>query len=196
MPLNAFAQFLTGNFPIFLRIELELLFAISFSIALFNSMPIPGFDGDRMIKELLGWRIGEEFKGKKKKRDKFLYEEGELSYGLSEYRVEDIESVEIILFEKSMFKYEEKSHILLGKENYELKDKIGDGFKSTLSLKLPDTQKIPKKSIIKVEYNYVPDIKKPQKKKILNTIRLITLGLVAANFILSYIKYGALIFWV
>ena len=57
-----------------------------------------------MIKEILNWRIGEEYKGKRKKRDKLLYEEGEFDYGLSEYRVEDIESVEIIIYDKSKFK--------------------------------------------------------------------------------------------
>jgi membrane-associated protease RseP (regulator of RpoE activity) len=200
MPLNDFAKFLTGNFPVFVLLEFIWLFMISLSIALFNSMPLPIFDGDRMLKEVVNWRIGEEYKGKRKKIDKFLFEKDETNYGLSEYRVEDIESVKIIIEPNlKVFKVRnqsiEKSEIKLSNDNYELIDNIGDGFTSTLSLKLPSTQKIPKKSIIRVKYNYIPDIKKQQKKKFLNIIRYITLFIVLGNFVLSYVKFGALIFW-
>ncbi|MHA1291618.1 MAG: site-2 protease family protein [Promethearchaeota archaeon] len=194
MPKNAIGSFLKGDFPMFLIIELYFLWVIAISITLFNMLPLPIFDGDRIMKEIIEWRVGEEYKTTKKKKDKFLYKKDEKDYGLSEYRVNKIETVNIILQEKQ--KGVEQSKILLGKKNYELIDKIGDGFKSTLSLKLPKQTKLKEDSIIEVTFEYWYDEKRRLKKKILNTIRVITLIIVLGNFLLSYIKFGAVTFWI
>ncbi|MFW9951002.1 MAG: site-2 protease family protein, partial [Candidatus Thorarchaeota archaeon] len=55
MHKNDFAKFFTSNWPDFWFKETLWLFIISFSIAIFNMLPLPIFDGDRLIKELINW---------------------------------------------------------------------------------------------------------------------------------------------
>jgi len=194
IPLNFIGQILSGNFPLFLFRELFWLFLLSLSIAIFNMLPLPIFDGDRMLKELVEWRIGEEYKEKKKKTEKFLYDEDEKFYGLSEFRVEKIDSIKIMLRDKIGRGYVEKSEILLGEENYDLIDKIGDGYTSTVSFKFSKQSDQLKNSIIKINYEYWYDSKRPQKKKILNIVRYTTLVLLLGNIILSFLRFGVDIF--
>ncbi len=194
IPINSIGQFFTGNFPIFLFRELLWLFLLSLSIAIFNMLPLPVFDGDRMVKEVIEWRIGEEYKEKKKKTDKFLFDENEKYYGLSEYRVEKIDSIKMTLRDKIGRKYVEKSEILIGEDNFELIDKIGDNYKSTVSLNFSKQNKELKDSIIKINYEYWYDSKRPQKKKILNIIRYTTLAILVGNISLSFIMFGVDIF--
>jgi len=195
IPLNSIGKFFTGNWPVFLLRELIWLFIIAFSVTILNMLPLPVFDGDRMLKEVINWRIGEDFKEIKQKKDRFLFEEGEKEYGLSEFRVKEVDSIKIILQERKIKGMGERSEIILSQNNYELIDKIGDGFKSTISFKFSEQTKLDKNSIIEVNYKYLHDDKKELKKKILNTIRFITLFIFLGNFILSYIKFGTILFW-
>ena len=189
---NIIAKILGGNFPDFLLRELIWFLIIAFSVTLFNMLPLPIFDGDRMMKEMVNWGIGEEYKSKKKKRDKFIYKKEEKFYGLSEYRVEKIDSIKIYMQNQSRI---EQSKIILGENNYDLIDKIGDGYKSTVSFDLPEQTELRENSIIEVSYEYWHDEKKKLKKTILNTIRFLTLFIVLGNFILSYIQLGSVAFW-
>ncbi|MFX0188958.1 MAG: site-2 protease family protein [Candidatus Hodarchaeota archaeon] len=190
---NIIAKILGGNFPDFLIREIIWFWIIAFSVTLFNMLPLPIFDGDRMVKEMVNWGVGEEYKSKKEKKDKFIYKKEEKFYGLSEYRVDKIDSIEILMQNQS--KIEEQSKILLGKKNYNLIDKIGDGYKSTVSFDFPDQTELRENSIIKVSYQYWHDEKKRLKKNILNTIRFITLFIVLGNFLLSYLQLGNVAFW-
>ncbi|MFW9898188.1 MAG: site-2 protease family protein [Candidatus Thorarchaeota archaeon] len=190
---NIIAKILGGNFPDFLIMEIIWFWIIAFSVTLFNMLPLPVFDGDRMVKEMVNWGVGEEYKSKKEKKDKFIYKKEEKFYGLSEYRVDKIDSVKI--FMQNQPKIEEQSKILLGKKNYDLIDKIGDGYKSTVSFDFPDQTELRENSIIEVSYEYWHDEKKQLKKNILNTIRFITLFIVLGNFLLSYLQLGNVAFW-
>ncbi|MHA1150035.1 MAG: site-2 protease family protein [Promethearchaeota archaeon] len=195
MPKNEVGSLLTGELPTFILIELIWLWVIAFSVTLFNMLPLPIFDGDRIVKELINWGVGEEYNEKRKKKDRFLYKKSETDYGLTEYRVEKVDSVKIIIEDKANPR--ENSEILLDEKYYTLKDILGDGFKSTLSFNLPEQSTIKDSSIFEVFYEYWYDSKKPKKKKILNSIRLITLFIVLANFILSFIVLGYITtFWV
>ncbi|MFX1448159.1 MAG: site-2 protease family protein, partial [Promethearchaeota archaeon] len=127
MHKNDFAKFFTSNWPVFWLRELLWLFTISFSITLFNMMPLPIFDGDRFLNELANWIFGENYKSKKKKKDRLIYKGTDTECKLTEYRVENVESVKILL--KDAQRGEPNSEIILGKDTYELIDKIGDGFK-------------------------------------------------------------------
>ncbi|MFX1322562.1 MAG: site-2 protease family protein [Promethearchaeota archaeon] len=191
---NGVAKFFTSFFPEFLLREIAWLFIIAFSITLFNNLPLPIFDGDRMVKELLNWGIGEDYKIIKKKKDKYQFTPDANEYDLSEYRVENVNSVKISIQDPSNIK--ESSEILLSEDNYNLIDKFGDGFKETLILDLPEQSKLDKNSIIEVSYEYWHDRKKPLKRSILNIIRLFTLIIVAGNLILSIVKFGSLTFWI
>jgi membrane-associated protease RseP (regulator of RpoE activity) len=190
---NIIAKILGGNFPDFLIREIIWFLIIAFSVTLFNMLPLPVFDGDRMVKEMVNWGVGEEYKSKKEKKDKFVYKKEEKFYGLSEYRVDKIDSIKI--FMQNQPKIEEQSKILLGKKNYDLIDKIGDGYKSTVSFDFPDQTELRENSIIEVSYEYWHDEKKQLKKNILNTIRFITLFIVLGNFLLSYLQLGNVAFW-
>ena len=193
-PLNDLAKLFTSNWPDFLLREIFWLFVIAFSITLFNMLPLPIFDGDRIVKELVNWGIGEDFKALKKKIDKSIYKKGEEEITLSEYRVEEVDYVKFVL--RDQLKVGDRSDILLAKEKYQLIDKIGDGFKDSISLNLPEKTRLEDGSMIEVSYNYWYDEKRKIKKKILNTIRFITLFILLGNFILSFIKFGGLFFWI
>ncbi|MFX0057279.1 MAG: site-2 protease family protein [Candidatus Hodarchaeota archaeon] len=194
MHKNDFAKFFTANWPEFWLRELLWLFVISFSITLFNTTAIPIFDGDRNVKELINWIFGENYQSKKKKKDKFLYKEENTDCALSELRVESIDSIKILL--KGNSNEEGASNIILGESNYKLIDKIGDGFKDTVSIKLPDNTNINENTLFEISYNYWYDNKKKIKNVILYSIRAITLIIIALNFILSFVKFGFDIFWI
>ena len=194
MHKNDFAKFFTSNWPDFWFRELLWLFTISFSITLFNMMPLPIFDGDRFLKELVNWIFGEDYKSKRKKKDRLIYKGIDTECKLTEYRVENIESVKILL--KDAQKGDPNSEILLGKDNYELIDKIGDGFKDTVLVTLPETTKLKKKSVFEISYEYLHDDKRKIKSIVINTIRIIAFSLIIGNFILSFMNFGFNLFWI
>ena len=188
MHKNDFAKFFTSNWPDFLIKELLWLFVISFSLTLFNMMPLPIFDGDRFIKELIDWMFGEDYKSKKKKTDRLVYKGTDTDCKLTEYRVENVEYVKILLKEDN--KTDQNSEVLLGKENYELVDSIGDGYKDTVSVKLSETTKLKKNSVFEVSFEYWYDDKRKIKRIVLNAIRVVALGLILGNFVLSFSIFG------
>jgi len=188
MHKNDFAKFFTTNWPDFLIKELIWLFIISFSITLFNMMPLPIFDGDRFLKELIDWIFGEDYKSKKKKTDRLIYKGTDTECKLTEYRVENVEYVKILLKEDN--KSNQNSEVLLGKDNYELVDSIGDGYKDTVSVKLPDTTKLKNNSVFEVSFEYLYDEKRKIKRIVLNAVRVVALGLILGNFVLSFSIFG------
>ncbi len=189
---NDIAKFFTSFFPDFILRELSWLFLIAFSITLFNMLPLPIFDGDRLVKELINWGVGEDFKSIRKKKDIFLLKDEEKSYELSEYRVQKISSIKIILEEES--KYINSSNIILAEEKYELVDKIGDGFKDSVILNLPEQTKLTEGTKLEISYDYWYDEKRKVKKTILNSLRAVTLFIIAGNLILSITKFGRFFF--
>ncbi|MFX0073504.1 MAG: site-2 protease family protein [Candidatus Hermodarchaeota archaeon] len=198
MPKNEIGEFFGGDLPDFIIRELLWLWIIAFSVTIFNMLPLPIFDGDRIVKELVNWKVGEEYIKTKKKSDKIVFKKEEKDYGLSEYRVEKIDSVKIIMEEPSTtgINIKNQSEIIVNEDKYSLIDKIGDGFKSTISFNFPEEVTIKEDSIIHVSYEYWYDEKKPKKKMILNAVRIITLFVVLANFILSFVLLGVVTFWI
>jgi membrane-associated protease RseP (regulator of RpoE activity) len=194
MHKNDFAKFFTNLWPEFWLRELVWLFIIAFSVTLFNMLPLPVFDGDRIVKELLNWGFGEDYKKTKKKVDKIKFKKDEKVLNLSEYRVDKINYVKILMGdEKTDLKRDE---ILLAEDKYNLIDKIGAGFKDSLSLDLPEQAEITEDSLIEVSYEHWYDEKRKIKSTILNTLRYFTLFIVIGNFILSFINFGGFLFWV
>ena len=185
---NDIAKFLTPNWPDFWLKELSWLFIIGFSLTIFNMMPLPIFDGDRMLKEALNSLFGRKYSQRKTRREKFVYDLGELECKLSEYRVQEVKEVKITDKDKDL-------EIILGKDNYELVDRIGDNFNDTVKINLKPTTPFSKKAIFEVEYDFLGEEKARNKKIILNTIRIIALALIIGNFMLSFIKFGLYIPW-
>lgn len=195
---NDVGKFFTNLFPIFITEEIFWLFAISFSLAMFNMVGLPVFDGDRVIKELINWGVGENYNKKKTKQDTFEFEkeeEGPPKLELSEYRVEKINSIKITMKKAEEEGSNHTDEILLDEANYSLIDTIGDGYTSTVKLDLPEESKIQEGSKINVSYEYCADANEKVKKIILNAIRIFTLIIVLGNFILSFIRFGFNLFW-
>ncbi len=97
---------------------------------------------------------------------------------------------------KNQLDVKEQSEIILAEDKYSLVDKIGDGFKDTISLNLPEQTKLKEGSLFKISYEYWYDEKRKIKRNILNSLRLITLFIVVGSLILSFIKFGAIFFWI
>ncbi|TFF98259.1 MAG: hypothetical protein EU547_02045 [Promethearchaeota archaeon] len=184
---NDIGKILTNFYPEFISRELFWLFLISFSVTLFNMLPLPIFDGDRMVKELINWVVGENFDQKEEKEDEFRYVKEDNELELSEYRVDEINSIKFIWKESHQ---EEETKLILGEDNYKLIDKIGDGYKSTISLNLPPGSDIKEGAQIFASYTHWRDSKAQIKKLIINTVRIITLIIVGLNFLISIIKFG------
>ncbi|MFX1353898.1 MAG: site-2 protease family protein, partial [Promethearchaeota archaeon] len=194
MHKNDFAKFFTGNWPDFWLREIVWLFIISFSLFLFNIVPLPVFDGDRMLKELIDWIFGKKFSGTvRKKKDRFIYKGKDTDCNLSEYRVEKIDTIKIYIKDKSDKR--KSGEIILGENNYELIDKTGDGFNDTVSIKLPEDSKIKENTVFEIFYEHSYDDKRKVKNRILNIVRVIMLIVVLGNFVLSFIRFGLSFFW-
>ncbi|MFW9818884.1 MAG: site-2 protease family protein [Candidatus Thorarchaeota archaeon] len=193
MHKNDFAKFFTSAWPDFWLKEIVWLYAIAFSVTLFNMLPLPVFDGDRMVKEILNWGFGEEYNTTKKKTDKIKFNKDDPNLNLTEYRVEKIDSFKIVIEDKSNLRGQ--SEVILAEDKYHLIDKIGDGFKDTVALDLPQYTNLDEGAQVEVSYEYWYDEKQKIKKPILNTLRYITLFIVVGNFILSIVKFGGIIFW-
>ena len=155
--------------------------------------PLPVFDGDRMVKELLDWGFGEEYITTRKKTDKVKFNKDEKELQMSEYRVEKIDSVKILI--KNKINVKDKTEIILAEDKYSLIDKIGDGFKDSILLDLPEQTKLEEGSLIEISYEYWYDEKQKIKKPILNFLRYFILFFIAGNLILSITKLGGLFFW-
>ncbi|MFW9900814.1 MAG: site-2 protease family protein [Candidatus Thorarchaeota archaeon] len=193
MHKNDIAKFFTPFWPEFWLREIVWLFLIAFSVTLFNMLPLPVFDGDRIMKELIDWGFGEEFKTTKKKMEKILFKKDEKDLELSEYRVEKVDSVKVIIGQR--FSAKPQSEIILAEDKYSLIDKTGDGFKDTVSLDLPEYTNLEDGSLFEITYEYWHDEKRKIKRSIINIIRFITLFILVGNLVLSFVKFGELIFW-
>jgi len=194
MHKNDFAKFFTSFWPEFWLREIAWLYIIAFSITLFNMLPLPVFDGDRMVKEFLDWGFGTDYKTTRKKTEKVKFQKDEKELKLTEYRLEKVDTVKILIENKTTVR--DKTEIILAEDKYSLIDKIGDGFKDTVSLDLPEEAQLEEGSIIEISYEYWYDEKQRIKKPILNSLRYFTLFFVVGNFILSIIKFGGLLFWI
>jgi len=184
---NDIGKLLTNFYPEFISREFAWLFLIAFSVTIFNMLPLPIFDGDRMVKELVNWVIGEKYEDKDEKEEIFVYSKESNELELSEYRIDDIKYIKFTWKEDPQ---EEENIIVLGENNYRLIDKIGDGFKSTISLDLPADSNIKEGATIHTSYSYWRDSNTHLKKTIVNAIRIITLMIVGLNFLISIFKFG------
>ena len=181
IPKNFLSIWLSGKFPFYFLRQLLWFFIVSFSVTIINMLPIPIFDGDRIMKEIIGKIIGENYDSTRKKKEIIYYKKEKEEYPLKDYRVEKIYSLKLKT---------EEGDVVIGADNYYLSDGIGDGFNDVFTLKLPETSKIKENSIFEVNYEYQFDNKSPLKKKILNFIRVaITLAFIA-NIILSFVNFG------
>ena len=95
---NWWGELFGGLFPEKLKIQMNMLWALSFSIAIFNMLPGSIFDGGHLFRELLDHFIGSEYvKGKSKKQFYEVSSEND-TVELGIQRVEDIENVKLLSY--------------------------------------------------------------------------------------------------
>ena len=66
----------------------------------------------------------------------------------------------------------------------------------TVVIDLPEQTQLTEDAIIEISYEHYYDEKVKIKSTILNSLRLISLFIIIGNFALSFIKFGALLFWI
>ncbi|MBY9006769.1 MAG: site-2 protease family protein [Candidatus Lokiarchaeota archaeon] len=189
---NGIGKFLTNLFPEIITKQLSWFFILAFGLVIFNLLPLFITDGDRMVKELVSWRFGQDYKEKKDKKERFYFKKENKEIDLSEYRIEKLNSIKIISEEKIIPNL--KTEIILGDTNYELVDRIGDGFKSTVKLNIKEDSQLKEGALIEIDYEYLYDIKKRKKSMVLNTIRIFALFIFIINFGFLFSQFGFSLF--
>ena len=97
IPSNGLSNLLGGTFPALLQTEILWLFIIAFSVTIFNMMPLPIFDGNRLVSELIDW-IVDKTRGirrhpAKRTNVRLKYDEKSLEYKFPEAEIIDVEQV-------------------------------------------------------------------------------------------------------
>ncbi len=189
VPKNSFAQFLGGTFPIWLEKEIFYFYMVAFSVTLFNMLPLPIFDGNRILREIVHWIVGSKYEKKVKKKIKILFDPEEKDYSLMTNHVTNIIDIEMDL---SANPHPE----LVDTLRYIPVDTFRDGFYDTLRIDLTSGNLPESGTPITITIEYVKDEKEKLKKAIILTIGLMTTALILANFILSYVILGNITFWI
>ncbi len=206
VPSNWLGRSIGGLFPYEINLFFIFTFMISFSLALFNLLPISIFDGGRMMKEIINLAIGTKNIDKKAKK-KLLYEydiENSKQHLFTHNINEIIKVKELIPIENtSINENESVNNGEIEKRNgkafkdrdliYNTHDTSNDGFIDTVEI-IYD-QIIEKNRIIEVEIEYEQDLKEIPKKRIYRIISSIMGILLLASFIISIIKFGNSLFW-
>jgi len=189
LPKNSFTRLLGGNFPIWLEKEIFYFYMVAFSVTLFNMLPLPIFDGNRILREIIHWIVGTKYGKKAKKKVKLYFDPEESNYHLMEYNITKIIDMEMDL----------STHIhpdLIDTVNYIPLDTIQDGFLDTIKMDLLSGTLPEAGTQFTVTVEYIVDEKAKLKKGIVLGIGLLVTALLLANFILSYFVLGNITFWV
>ncbi|MBN2154986.1 MAG: site-2 protease family protein [Candidatus Lokiarchaeota archaeon] len=189
IPKNSFTRFLGGNFPIWLEREIFYFYMVAFSVTLFNMLPLPIFDGNRILREIVHWIIGTKLGKPKQKKIKIFFDPEESDYQLMEYNITKIIDVEMDLTSNPF-------PDLVDSIKYIPIDSIQDGYIDTIKIdlkagRLPD---VGTPLIVAIEI--IEDEKAKLKNGIILGVGLVTTCLILANFILSYILLGNITFWI
>ncbi|MHA1451300.1 MAG: site-2 protease family protein [Promethearchaeota archaeon] len=189
LPKNSFTRLLGGNFPIWLEKEIFYFYMVAFSVTLFNMLPLPIFDGNRIMREIVHWIVGTKYGKKAQKKVKLYFDPEESNYHLMEYNITKIIDMEMDL----------STHIhpdLIDSVNFIPLDTIQDGFLDTIKMDLLSGTLPEAGTQFTVTVEYIVDEKAKLKKGIVLGIGLLVAALLLANFILSYIFLGNITFWV
>lgn len=185
IPSNFFSALLSGTFPSWLREEIVLFLLIALSLTIFNMMPLPVFDGNRLVSEALDWFV-DKTRGVKRHPEKrtdvrLQYYEKNLEYKFPEAEIIDVERV---TYESDpMFVFEK------GKDFKLLETGDGSTYDG-LSFDIENGKKPVDKEMLHVDYSYIQDDNQGLKKGILWAFWIISLAIIVGNFLVSFLKFG------
>jgi len=191
IPQNFFTELLGPTFPSWLEQEFWWFLMISVSLTMFNMMPVPIFDGNRVVKELVDWGVekkrGARYQRRKREGVRIQFNEKNLEYNFPEAEILDVERV---TYESDpQFTFENGRDFKLlkswGADTYD-----GMSF-DVASKKRPIDQET-----LLVDYVYSHDQNQGIKKNILRAISIVTSIIIIANFVLSAVNFGKILFWV
>ena len=194
LPKNWLGELFGSSFPNWLELEVSLTFMISFSVALFNLLPVSVFDGGRLVKELIQIFIGTEYKPETKKKLRYEYnpKDGKIQ-PLMIHDIKQVISVNEIILNDNSEKKEQSQNFSLKPIRFIPIDSYKTGIIDSIEIYEEDIPK--KKSILEIEFDYDLDVKVIRKKRIISIISW-TIGIIILlNFILSLTKLGTGIFW-
>ncbi|GAB4305498.1 MAG: hypothetical protein Kow0069_01350 [Promethearchaeota archaeon] len=123
IPRNSLASFLGGTFPTQLLRQLLYFWMVAFSLALFNALPVPVFDGDLLTRELLNWTVGEKPAKRRRSGVKLV-----LNYDDPKYSFPDVDVERVV----SVRAYQSTEPLVEGVD-YEVLDENGNGHADALS---------------------------------------------------------------
>jgi membrane-associated protease RseP (regulator of RpoE activity) len=204
LPSNWLGFLLGGRFPTYLYIELVFSWLISFSIALFNLLPVSVFDGGRLMKEVIHLGMGTNmYDPKARKKLHYGFDPEENKQHLQTQNIKQIISVkEMIPIENPT----DQANFTADPENlddsgqYQVRplqftplDTANTGYLDTVEI--IDAQRPMKNTLIEVEVEYEQDLKEKPKKKLMSTISWSVGLMLLASFIISIAKFGTTFFW-
>jgi hypothetical protein len=183
-PLDWFGNLLGGTFPNTLFIEIFWLFQIAISVTMFNMMPLPIFDGDKCVYEVINHFIKPR-KEKQSIKNRFVLAKSEKTCELREVNVESVQSVYLLPDRKHP---DESVMELAEHRDYQVTDSDGDGKIDHVTFEL--SEKNLDGRMVEVEYTAEVDATEGKKRTIMNVIRVIALVVILSNFIVSGLTLG------
>ncbi len=198
---NILGEILGPSFPDFLSTELQWTWLLALSVALFNLLPISVFDGGRVVKELIHLSVGRKYKPNCRKKIHYEYNSKDPKQQLMTHDINKIISAKIVspyvtepnTNDNSFSNVPLKDEFPERDLKFRVLDVSNSGYVDTIEI--IDKNPPAEKSIIEVDVDYDDDLKLPLKKKIYWTMSLVVIGILAANFIISIVKYGTSLFW-
>ncbi len=183
-PRDWFGSWLGGTAPNTLYIEVFWLFQIAISVTIFNMMPLPIFDGDKCVYEVINHFIKPR-KEKQSVKERFALGKGEKTCELRQINVEGVQSV-IMLPDRN--NPEDVATELAEHNDYQVTDSDGDGKIDHVTFELSERNLQGRE--VEVEYTAEVDATEGKKRAIMNLIRVIALVVILSNFIVSALTMG------
>lgn len=183
-PRDWLGNWLGGLFPNTLDLEITWLYIISFSVTIFNMMPVPIFDGDKCVYEIINHFIKPR-KEKREVHERFTIGKDSKTYELARMSVEGEHGVVMLPNPKIP---EEPTFELAEHQDYQFTDSDGDGRLDHVTFELSDKELAGR--TVEIDYIAEVDSKERQKQGIMNIIRVLSLALILLNFIISAFTLG------
>jgi len=184
-PKDWFGNLMGGLFPNTLHVEFLWLYIIAISVTMFNMMPLPIFDGDKCVYEIIDAFIPPKNE-KKTLTESFRITKDFKQAELRSVFVEHIEKIDLVRKETDGNEIYEPLEPF---KDYQAVDADGDGMVDHVSFELRE-QPLPKDAWVDIHFVAEVDSNKARKDFIMNVIRIVALAIVLGNFVVSFIAFG------